>query len=59
MTEPIKPTTLRQRVFRERKAAAELSEVRGIFAPQLLHSKIKAAAAKLLEPQKKKPDEKP
>lgn len=50
MTAPIKPATLRQRLFRERKAAAELSEVRGIFAPVTLHAKIKAEAAKLIKP---------
>ena len=57
MTAPVKPTTLRQRSFRERKAAAELAEVRGIFAPPKLHAKIKAEAAKLLKPTKDKPDE--
>lgn len=56
MSPPIKPTTLRQRLFRERKAAAELSEVRGIFAPTALHAAIKAAAAELLKPPKEKPD---
>ncbi|CAB4126084.1 hypothetical protein UFOVP73_9 [uncultured Caudovirales phage] len=56
-TKPTKPTTLRQRLFRERKAAAELAEVRGIFAPAPLHAKIKAAAEKLLKPPKDKPDE--
>lgn len=50
MTQPVKPATLRQRAYRERKAAAELAEVRGIFAPAPLHAKIKAAAAKLIQP---------
>jgi len=50
MTAPVKPTTLRQRAYRERKAAAELAEVRGIFAPPTLHAKIKAEAAKLIRP---------
>ena len=54
MIAPVKPTTLRQRAYRERKAAAELAEVRGIFAPPTLHAKIKAAAAKLLKPTKDK-----
>lgn len=42
MTAPVKPTTLRQRAYRERKAAAELAEVRGIFAPAPDHAAIKA-----------------
>ena len=50
MTAPVKPTTLRQRAYRERKAALELAEVRGIFAPPTLHAKIKAKAAKLIKP---------
>jgi hypothetical protein len=50
-TKPTKPSTLRQRAFRERKAALELAEVRGIFAPPTLHAKIKAEAAKLIKPQ--------
>jgi hypothetical protein len=50
MTAPVKPTTLRQRAYRERKAAAELAEVRGIFAPVTLHAKIKQEAAKLMGP---------
>jgi hypothetical protein len=50
MIAPVKPTTLRQRAYRERKAAAELAEVRGIFAPVPEHAKIKEAAAKLLKP---------
>lgn len=50
MTAPVKPATLRQRAYRERKAAAELAEVRGIFAPPTLHPKIKAEAAKLIKP---------
>jgi len=54
MTTPIKQATARSRAFRERKAAAELAEVRGIFAPPTLHAKIKAAAAKLLKPTKHK-----
>lgn len=49
MTAPVKPTTLRQRAYRERKAAAELVEVRGIFAPPKLHPKIKQEAAKLIK----------
>jgi hypothetical protein len=52
MIAPVKPTTLRQRAYRERKAAAELAEVRGIFAPVPEHAAIKAAAAKLLKPTK-------
>jgi len=51
MNEPTKLTTLRQRAFRERKAALELAEVRGIFAPAPLHAKIKAAAAKIVNPK--------
>lgn len=50
MTTPIKQATARSRAFRERKAAAELAEVRGIFAPVTLHAKIKAEAAKLIRP---------
>lgn len=50
MTAPVKPATVRSRAFRERKAAAELAEVRGIFAPVALHAKIKAAVAKLVKP---------
>jgi hypothetical protein len=50
MTAPVKPTTLRQRVYRERKAALDLAEVRGIFAPPKLHAKIKQEAAKLIKP---------
>jgi hypothetical protein len=42
MTAPVKPTTLRQRAYRKRKAAAELAEVRGIFAPVTDHAAIKA-----------------
>ena len=41
-TKPTKPTTLRQRAFRERKASLELAEVRGIFAPLPEHAAIKA-----------------
>jgi len=50
MTAPIKQATARSRAFRKRKAAAELAEVRGIFAPPTLHAKIKAEAAKLTKP---------
>ena len=42
MTTPTKQATARSRAFRERKAAAELAEVRGIFAPVADHSAIKA-----------------
>ena len=42
MTTPIKQATARSRAFRERKAAAELAEVRGIFAPVADHAAIKA-----------------
>jgi hypothetical protein len=44
MTAPVKPTTLRQRAYRERKAALKLAEVRGIFAPPTLHAQIKRLA---------------
>ena len=39
----------RQRAYRARKAAAQLQEVRGIFAPQEQHAAIKAAAAKVVK----------
>lgn len=42
MTAPVKKATARSRAFRERKAAAELAEVRGIFAPLADHAAIKA-----------------
>ncbi len=45
-------TTERQAAYRARKAAAELSEVRGIFLPQSMHAALKAHARKLLKPQK-------
>ena len=57
MTAPTKPTTLRQRLFRERKAAAQQAEVRGLFAPPRLHPKIKAAAAKIVNPKEKTDDQ--
>jgi len=47
-----KTTTERQAAFRARKAAADLSEVRGIFLPQSMHAALKAHARKLLKPQK-------
>lgn len=50
MTASVKQATARSRAFRERKAAAELAEVRGIFAPMPLHAKIKQEAAKLIKP---------
>jgi hypothetical protein len=39
----------RQANYRSRKAAAELSEVRGIFLPQALHAALKEHARKLLK----------
>ncbi len=42
----------RQASYRARKAAADLSEVRGIFLPQSMHAALKAHARKLLKPQK-------
>ena len=47
-----KTITERQAAFRARKAAADLSEVRGIFLPQALHAALKAHARNLLKPQK-------
>jgi hypothetical protein len=40
-------TAQRQAAYRTRKAAANLPEVRGIFAPTADHPAIKAAAVKL------------
>jgi len=40
-------TAERQAAFRQRKAAAGETEVRGIFAPPEQHAEIKAAAAKV------------
>ncbi len=45
----------RQASYRARKAAADLSEVRGIFLPQSMHAALKAHARKLLKPQKRAP----
>lgn len=42
-----KTNTERQAAYRARKAAANLPEVRGIFAPAAAHPAIKAAAVKL------------
>lgn len=50
-----KSITERQRAYRARKAAANLSEVRGIFLPQSMHTALKAHARNLLKPQKRAP----
>jgi hypothetical protein len=42
-----KTNTERGKEYRARKAAAQLVEVRGIFAPAAAHPAIKAAAVKL------------
>ena len=42
-----KTTAERQAAFRQRKAQAGETEVRGIFAPPEQHAAIKAAAAKV------------
>lgn len=46
-----KTTAERQRAFKAAKAAAGLTEVRGIFAPQERHADIRAAASKMLKPK--------
>jgi hypothetical protein len=55
-TPAVKPAAARSRAFRERKAAAQQAQIRGIFAPPPLHPKIKAAAAKIINP-KERPDD--
>lgn len=42
-----KTTAERQRAYRARKAAAQLIEVRGIFAPREKHSGIRLAVKKM------------
>jgi len=43
-----KTTAERQAAYRARKAAANLTEVRGIFALRQIHPAIKAAAKKAI-----------
>lgn len=50
-----KTTTERQQAFRARKAAAQLQEVRGIFAPKALHAAIKQAAKQIKTEPKEAP----
>jgi len=47
MASPAQTPAQRVAAFRARKAAAQLSEVRGIFAHADDHAAIKAAAAKI------------
>jgi len=44
-------TAERQAAFRAKLAASGLSEVRGIFAPAEFHSKVKAAAKRVVKRQ--------
>ena len=46
---PAQTTTERQRAYRARKAATNLSEVRGIFLPVALHPALKEHARNLLK----------
>lgn len=50
-----KTSTERQRAFRARKAAAQLEEVRGIYAPKAAHQAIKQAAKQIAAATKETP----
>jgi hypothetical protein len=49
-----KPSTIRAQELRQRRLAAGLSEVRGIWAPQSEHAAIKALAERLQRKRKEK-----